>query len=111
MEIVLTTISKKQRVNSKKWVHCDTLVASYPDESYIADVITGRGFDGLKLMITKMLIHNVPENLFRSEDAFLAWWKTVICMTPFGAPVYEHDYNQIMNPDSKSGVTYAFLNQ
>lgn len=96
--ITLTTYYTKKRSNSKKW--------DFSDNQW--DYDTTRSIGKLELdkrtLVVTTRFYNVPAELSLKELSDL--WACVIVSTPFGMPIYEHDYAKIIDQSRQGAVSY-----
>ena len=97
--ITLTTYYTKKRSNSKKWEFSDN------QWDYDTTKTIGKLELDKKTLVVTTRFYNVPETVSLKELSDL--WQCVIVSTRFAMPIYEHDYNDIIDQGRQGGINYT----
>ena len=97
--ITLTTHYTKKRSNSKKW---DYYLEYWQEVNGFAP---GKVKLNPRALQVTTKFYNVPETI--STEELCQLWECVIVSTPFGIPIYEHDYNTIIEQNRQGGISYT----
>jgi hypothetical protein len=99
--ITLTTYYTKKRVNSKKW---DYYREEWQD---VNGSRPGKVQLNHRALVVTTKFYNVPDTMNTEELCQL--WQCVIVSTPFGMPIFEHDYNDIIDQKIQGGISYTIV--
>jgi hypothetical protein len=96
--ITLTTYYTKKRSNQKKWDY-------YREEwQEVNGSAPGKVQLNPRALQVTTKFYNVPDTISTNDLAEL--WECVIVSTPFGMPIYEHNYNDIVDQSRVKGISY-----
>lgn len=96
--ITLTTYFTKKRSNQKKW---DYLRQEWHE---VTDCTPGKVELNPRALQVTSKFYNVPDTI--STESLADLWDCVLICTPFGMPVYQHDYNDIITESRVKGISY-----
>lgn len=104
---ILDIFYTKKRSNQKYWDHQKSVWCKVT----VQENIIGSGKRTIRnprCADSRYIYRNIPDS-WTMQD-LEAWQPKVICMTPFGIPKFEHDYNEILAGKSENGsVSYAII--
>lgn len=97
--ITLTTYYTKKRSNQKKWDY-------YREEwQEVNGSAPGKVMLNPRALVISTKFYNVNDTVSTEELANL--WACVIVCTSFGMPIFEHNYQDIVDQKRQGGISYT----